>query len=56
MKKNVRFTQNGIYLEGSQSEKEGKEIPTEKIGDKVYGNLNEDRIRKILKELRENAQ
>ena len=27
MKKNVRFTQNGIYLEGSQSEKEGKEIP-----------------------------
>lgn len=27
MKKNVRFTQNGIYLESSQSEKEGKEIP-----------------------------
>ena len=30
--------------------------PVIKIGDKVYGNLNEDRIRKILKELRENAQ
>ena len=27
MKKNVRFTENGIYLESSQTEKEGKEIP-----------------------------
>ena len=30
--------------------------PVIKIGDKVYGHLNEDRIRKILEELRENAQ
>ena len=30
--------------------------PVIKIGDKVYGNLNEERIRKILRELRENDQ
>ena len=30
--------------------------PVIKIGDRVYGNLNEERIRKILRELRENDQ
>ena len=29
MKKNVRFTENGIYLESSQTEKEGKEEVSE---------------------------